>query len=700
MGFRDCGIINEMNDGALAKSSFARFCNRVHRLIAPEPTTSNCPSRRYRKCVRAAVLYFPVVLLLLLAAVPVQAHNGTLALAYPMPSIHIDGDLSDWPVSPLYPLEAFAHNSPRDSTDFRGRFRVGYNIAENAVFVGLEVEDDTTTLELPGSPIRDNGGFALSPLHTPGRAEQFGIAGSPPFFAFRAKTVEKRFVEFAVRRIDGHHTYEWKLDVAGIGVARIKPGEAWSLAVALCDVDGQEARRFSVIGWGEQPWGHADNLIGDLLLVPDIDPVGELRGKMTWLDETDEAPPRQVSIEPESDSSFHIRLNTDDHGRFVARLPPSTYRVDADDFRVESGNPVSVRVMADAAVSLGPQAVKRVQPSDYFAAPVDMARIHRGVCWVAGGDDLTEHHMLPLVRCGVEWISQTTFGWQTRHNSTKIRFRPNSGEGESDRGLAETSRLAKKFGIRTMLKPHIWLTRSGDKWRSDIAMDSEEDWQAWFDQYRTFILHYAKLADDERIDVLCIGTELHRTAVEREADWRRLIAEIRAIYHGKLIYAANWYKEFEEVSFWDDLDYIGIQAYFPLMEEDRYVKESGKESVPTVADLRRGWEKHMLSIERIHDKFQKPVIITEIGYHSMIDAAERPWEWEISDVRASIEEGLQTQANCYEAFFETFWEKDLFAGVYFWKWHPYYRDAGGVRNRDFTPQNKPAEQTMRRWYGM
>jgi hypothetical protein len=68
-------------------------------------------------------------------------------------------------------------------------------------------------------------------------------------------------------------------------------------------------------------------------------------------------------------------------------------------------------------------------------------------------------------------------------------------------------------------------------------------------------------------------------------------------------------------------------------------------------------------------------------------------------VKASLEDGLQTQANCYEAFFKAFWEKDYFVGVYFWKWHPYYRDAGGRQDRDFTPQNKPAEQTMRRWYG-
>ena len=229
--------------------------------------------------VRAVVVYFSVVLVLLLAAAPGQAHNGTLALAYPMPSVDIDGDLSDWPVSlPVYKLESLDNGAPQDSTDSQCRFRVGYNIAENAFFVGLEVEDDTTTLELPGSPIRDNGGFALSPLHSTGGAEQYGISEGRYFLAFRAKTVEKKFVEFAVRRAEGRHTYEWKLDPAGVGTSRIEPGKIWSFAVAVTDVDGKQARSFSTLGWGKQPWGYGSNLIGDLLLVPGIDPIGEARG--------------------------------------------------------------------------------------------------------------------------------------------------------------------------------------------------------------------------------------------------------------------------------------------------------------------------------------------------------------------------------------------------------------------------------------
>ena len=118
----------------------------------------------------------------------------------------------------------------------------------------------------------------------------------------------------------------------------------------------------------------------------------------------------------------------------------------------------------------------------------------------------------------------------------------------------------------------------------------------------------------------------------------------------------------------------------------------GAERVPLVKALEQGWEEHLEAIERIHGKFQRPVIITEVGYRSTIDAAVRPWEWESRDTEATSEEQLQTQANCYEAFLKAFWKKDFFAGVYFWKWYSNYRDAGGPEDRNFTPQNKPASR--------
>lgn len=330
---------------------------------------------------------------------------------------------------------------------------------------------------------------------------------------------------------------------------------------------------------------------------------------------------------------------------------------------------------------------EKVSPTNTDAFLPDKAR---GVSWVAG-NEVSSDNFLPLTQNHVNWIVQTPFGWQRKHDSTELHL-ITAGRiywGETDAGLEATTRLARSHGLRVMLKPHIWLLESYQgSWRGEIQMNSEEEWKKWFENYRRFILHYADLAEQLNIEALCVGTELHIAAVEREADWRELISEIRKHYRGLLTYAANWHGEFEEIKFWDTLDAIGIQAYFPLSEENS----------PSLAELQQGWEKPLKQIEKIQKKYRKPVIFTEIGYRSTADAPRHPWEWpEKGPESQKID--LQTQARCYEAFFRTFWDKIWFAGVFWWKWFPNHGQAGGSNHPGFTPQNKPAEKVMAKWYG-
>ncbi len=333
-----------------------------------------------------------------------------------------------------------------------------------------------------------------------------------------------------------------------------------------------------------------------------------------------------------------------------------------------------------------------IRGSDDDASPntvnIPAAEKHRGVSWVAGRE-VTAENFEYAVQSHVNWIVQTPFGWQNKVDSTEIRLTTGGGIfwGERDVGLIETARLAKTRGIKTMLKPHIWLRdRSGGAWRGKIAMRSEENWDAWFADYRAFIVHYAKLAQEHEMEALCIATELHGTA-KRERQWREIIAAVREVYDGMVTYGANWYAEYEAVKFWDALDYIGIHGYFPLTDE----------TTPSVDELKRGWARHLRAIERVQKEYNKPVMFTEMGYRSTSDAAIKPWEWpQQSDAQKT---NLQTQANCYQAFFEEVWTKPWCAGVYWWKWHPQV-EPGPVdaENHLFTPQRKPAQSIMAEWY--
>jgi hypothetical protein len=314
----------------------------------------------------------------------------------------------------------------------------------------------------------------------------------------------------------------------------------------------------------------------------------------------------------------------------------------------------------------------------------------RGVSWVAG-DSVTEAQLAALPQQHIQWISQTPFGWQAAYNQPEIRMSTGASRaywGESDQGLVHTTRLAKKHGIKTLLKPHLWLRDRSGKWLGDIAMTDEASWQAWFQNYRRFILHYAALAEKEKIEALCVGTELHQAAVTREQDWRNLIRDIRRVYSGQLTYAANWYLEYEQIQFWDALDFIGVQAYFPLT----------KNKNPSLAELKKGWRTHLPAIARLARRYKKPVVFTEAGYKSTPDAGIQPWAWPQRGAGSPEQESVQTQANCYEALFQSVWDQPWFAGIFIWKWYPRVRD-NGRDHRDFTPQHKPAEKILATWYG-
>jgi len=308
-----------------------------------------------------------------------------------------------------------------------------------------------------------------------------------------------------------------------------------------------------------------------------------------------------------------------------------------------------------------------------------------GVAWVAGRS-IDAEAISPLVEHHVEWIAQTPFGWQTSSDSPEIRLVVDGQVlwGETDEGLRETTELAHARGVETMLKPHIWV--GGGDWRGDIYMSTDEAWERWFAEYQNFILHYARFAEENDIPLLCIGTELHKTVLARPHKWSELIAEIRAVYSGELTYAANWYEEFQDIPFWEELDYIGVQGYFPLSAE----------SDPGLAALVAGWKPHLDAIGELQARVDRPVLFTEIGYRSWQDAAARPWEWPERDDDTGFDAVLQQRL--YEAFFRTFWHQDWVAGAYWWKWFPGHSAVGGQGDIGFTPQNKLAADVMSAWY--
>ena len=99
-----------------------------------------------------------VAVAMLLGPSPTYRQNGSVGVAYPATGIKIDGDLSDWPKNATtYPVARVEYGDKLASKDdLDAQFRMAYNVAEHALYVAVEVSDNSVVLDGPGVARRDS----------------------------------------------------------------------------------------------------------------------------------------------------------------------------------------------------------------------------------------------------------------------------------------------------------------------------------------------------------------------------------------------------------------------------------------------------------------------------------------------------------------------------------------------------------------
>ena len=235
---------------------------------------------------------------------------------------------------------------------------------------------------------------------------------------------------------------------------------------------------------------------------------------------------------------------------------------------------------------------------------------------------------------------------------------------------------AHALGLRVFLLPIVQLERVDSRqWRGTIE---PVDWDLWFESYERFILHYARLAAEEGVDLLSVGSELSSTEGFRDR-WVQLIGRVRAVYGGTLTYSANW-DHFRQVSFWDQVDMLGLSGYYQLSSEI-------PATYPVLYETWQAIRRDLLSWQQTEGK---PLLFTELGYPSRANAARSPW-----DYTARGYPDLHLQRLCFRAFIETWKDTPALAGVYLWIWES---DKGGRTDTGYAWRGKPAEAEIETWY--
>ena len=192
------------------------------------------------------------------------------------------------------------------------------------------------------------------------------------------------------------------------------------------------------------------------------------------------------------------------------------------------------------------------------------------------------------------------------------------------------------------------------------------------------------------MSLLVVGVELGGTT-HREEEWRSIIEGVRGLFTGPITYASLSstgapppHGEENRVLWWDAVDYIGVDAYYPLTRKNN----------PTVEELKEAWDLrgHLSLLEDLASRFSKPIILTEFGYRSADGANKVPGAYQNE---APLD--LQEQADAYQAAFEVLLGQPWLGGIFWWQWFADPR-IGGESDGGFTPFGKPAEEILKRFY--
>ena len=274
-------------------------------------------------------------------------------------------------------------------------------------------------------------------------------------------------------------------------------------------------------------------------------------------------------------------------------------------------------------------------------------------------------------RTGADTVLLAPGGVQKTAHSTGIEYKSEHTMG--DRELKEFIYYAKSLGFRVFLKPTA--NCLDGTWRAYISFFDEDvpcepKWSEWFASYTDFQLHYARIAEETSCEMFIAGCEMVMTE-HREEEWRKLIADIRKVYHGAVSYNTDKYQE-HNVKWWDCVDVISSSGYYPADD----------------------WENQLDRIEKVTEYFRKPFFFAETGCMSTAGSSLRPNDWEVEG-----ETALEEQREWYEKAFRAMEKRPWVRGTALWSWSPaLYSDDEAKSHRYYEIYKKPAEEVVRRFF--
>jgi hypothetical protein len=295
-----------------------------------------------------------------------------------------------------------------------------------------------------------------------------------------------------------------------------------------------------------------------------------------------------------------------------------------------------------------------------------------------GQTEPSDAAMAKMKADGINTVSLFVWWWAAQSNSTTLE--PYSGT-QSDADLTAEIDAAHSYGLKVILSPIFNCGGCEGQWRGVMQ---PSDVPAFFASYKTFMDHYARLAQSDGVWLLFVGSEM--TSLEGQtAQWESVISEARQYYSGLIGYEQNW-DVVGQPQFLSDVDVVGVSAYFPLDDSAN----------PSLSQLLADWNDSqdatysghnwVGSLIHLANSTGKPILFGEVGYMDSDYAARQPFTNNYYTSDPTL------QANLYQALLQTFSGYSWWMGVAWWEW------SDASTDQDRTPVGKPAETLLQNWY--
>jgi len=262
------------------------------------------------------------------------AHNGSVAYAYPLGKITVDGDFSDWPQDAMkYKIgKNLSDTKPKDDADFSGFFQLGYRLDNRSLYIAFTVTDDDF-MEDTSQNVRWNtqDGLELS-IDARHLISGSGVASfmyskklrntNNAFYDPFAKKATWDIMEVAMAIKGNTRFYEWRIMLGD----ELVVGKSVGFDFHVFDKDRDGSFSFSAWGKGGSKYMNPNSL-GDIILSPADEKLATLSGKVSWDRPMTAHLPGEVRIINMQNKKLWLETELDSSGNYSVAIPAGKYEI-------------------------------------------------------------------------------------------------------------------------------------------------------------------------------------------------------------------------------------------------------------------------------------------------------------------------------------------------------------------------------------